>query len=66
MFLSAALALHGDSRPWRAVLVGGLVATLPDLDVLFSTGSPIITSILYATVGAVVVLLIVSLIRRAA
>ena len=37
----AALALHGDSRPWRAVLVGGLVATLPDLDVLFSTGSPI-------------------------
>ncbi len=37
----AALALHGDNRPWRAVLVGGLVATLPDLDVLFSTGSPI-------------------------
>jgi inner membrane protein len=35
------LALHGDNRPWRAVLVGGLVATLPDLDVLFSTGSPI-------------------------
>ena len=49
-------------------IVGAVVASwlLPQAGLSFSTGSPIITSILYATVGAVVVLLIVSLIRRAA
>ena len=49
-------------------IVGAFVASwlLPQLGVSFSVGGPIITSILYATIGAVVVLLIVSLIRRAA
>ena len=49
-------------------IVGAFVASwlLPQLGVSVSVGGPIITSILYATIGAVVVLLIVSLIRRAA
>lgn len=49
-------------------IVGVFIASwiLPQAGLSFSTGSPIITSILYATIGAVVVLLIVSLIRRTA
>jgi uncharacterized membrane protein YeaQ/YmgE (transglycosylase-associated protein family) len=49
-------------------IVGAFVAAwlLPQIGVGFSVGGPIITSILYATIGGVVVLLILSLIRRAA
>ena len=49
-------------------IIGAFVASwlLPQLGLGFSAGNPIITSILYATIGAVVVLVIVSLIRRAA
>lgn len=49
-------------------IVGAFVASwlLPTLGLGFSAGNAIITSILYATIGAVVVLLIVSLVRRAA
>lgn len=48
-------------------IVGAFVASwlLPQAGLNFSTGSPIITSILYATIGAVIVLLIVAVIRRA-
>jgi uncharacterized membrane protein YeaQ/YmgE (transglycosylase-associated protein family) len=48
-------------------IVGALVAgwLLPMAGLGFSTGSPIVTSILYATIGAVIVLLVLSLIRRA-
>jgi uncharacterized membrane protein YeaQ/YmgE (transglycosylase-associated protein family) len=48
-------------------IVGALVAgwLLPQLGVAFSIGGPLVTSIVYATIGAVIVLLIVSLIRRA-
>jgi len=48
-------------------IVGALVAgwLLPQLGVGFSLGSPLVTSIAYATIGAVIVLLIVSLFRRA-
>ena len=47
-------------------IVGAFVAAwlLPTISVGFSTGSPIVTSILYATIGAVIVLVIASLIRR--
>jgi len=37
---------------------------LPRLGVTFSVGSPILTSIVYATIGAVVLLLVVGLVRR--
>jgi len=37
----AALALGHRARPWRAVLWGGAVATLPDLDVLLDHGSAV-------------------------
>ncbi len=49
-------------------IIGAFVASwlLPQLGLGFSAGNAIITSILYATIGAVVVLVIVSLIRRAA
>jgi uncharacterized membrane protein YeaQ/YmgE (transglycosylase-associated protein family) len=48
-------------------IVGALVAgwLLPAIGLGFSTGSTIVTSILYATIGAVVVLAILSFIRRA-
>lgn len=48
-------------------IVGALVAgwLLPAIGLGFSTGSPMITSILYATIGAVIVLAILSFIRRA-
>jgi inner membrane protein len=37
----AAAALGAHARPWRAVLWGGAVATLPDLDVLIDHGSAV-------------------------
>lgn len=37
----AGVALAGRTRPWRAVVWGGVVATLPDLDVLFDHGDAI-------------------------
>lgn len=48
-------------------IVGAFVASwlLPQLGLGFSAGSALLTSILYATVGAVVVLVLVSVIRRA-
>ncbi|HEX5006802.1 MAG TPA: GlsB/YeaQ/YmgE family stress response membrane protein [Hyphomonadaceae bacterium] len=48
-------------------IVGALVAgwLLPMVGLGFSTGSSIVTSILYATIGAVIVLLVLSFIRRA-
>jgi uncharacterized membrane protein YeaQ/YmgE (transglycosylase-associated protein family) len=45
-----------------AFLAGWL---LPQLGVSFSVGNPLLTSILYATIGAVVLLLLVGLVRRA-
>jgi uncharacterized membrane protein YeaQ/YmgE (transglycosylase-associated protein family) len=45
-----------------AFLAGWL---LPTLGVGFSLGNPIITSIVYATIGAVILLLLVGLVRRA-
>jgi uncharacterized membrane protein YeaQ/YmgE (transglycosylase-associated protein family) len=47
-------------------IVGAFVAAwlLPAAGLSFSVGNPLITSILYATIGAIVVLIIVSLIRR--
>ncbi|HOZ26851.1 MAG TPA: GlsB/YeaQ/YmgE family stress response membrane protein [Hyphomonadaceae bacterium] len=49
-------------------ILGALVASwlLPQAGLGFSTGEPLLTSILYATIGAVIVLVILSLIRRAA
>lgn len=49
-------------------ILGALLASwlLPQLGLGFSVGSPLVTSILYATVGAVIVLLLLSMIRRAA
>ena len=38
---------------------------LPALGVSFSLGNPIVTSIVYALIGAVVLLVIIGLIRRA-
>lgn len=48
-------------------IVGAFVAAwlLPALGVSFSIINPLITSIVYATIGAVVVLALLSLIRRA-
>jgi uncharacterized membrane protein YeaQ/YmgE (transglycosylase-associated protein family) len=45
-----------------AFLAGWL---LPQLGLSFSVGNPLLTSILYATIGAVVLLLLVGLVRRA-
>ena len=45
-----------------AVLAGWL---LPLLGVGFSVGSPILTSIIYALIGAVILLVIIGLFRRA-
>jgi uncharacterized membrane protein YeaQ/YmgE (transglycosylase-associated protein family) len=45
-----------------AFLAGWL---LPTLGLGFSLGNPLVTSIVYATIGAIVLLLIVGLFRRA-
>ena len=48
-------------------IIGALLAgwLLPALGVSFSLGNPILTSIVYALIGAVVLLVIIGLIRRA-
>jgi uncharacterized membrane protein YeaQ/YmgE (transglycosylase-associated protein family) len=48
-------------------IIGALLAgwLLPALGVSFSLGNPIVTSIVYALIGAVVLLVIVGLIKRA-
>jgi hypothetical protein len=33
--------MHRRSRPWKAAVIGGLVATLPDLDSFYDHGDPI-------------------------
>lgn len=33
--------MHGRTKPWKAALIGGLVATLPDLDAFYDHGDPI-------------------------
>ncbi len=33
--------MHRRSRPWKAALIGGLVATLPDLDAFYNHGDPV-------------------------
>lgn len=63
-------------RGWGMGLVGNIVigilgaflATwlLPRLGVAFSVGNAIVTSILYATIGAVILLLLLGLVRRRA
>ncbi|MEO7071898.1 MAG: GlsB/YeaQ/YmgE family stress response membrane protein [Rhodanobacter sp.] len=47
-------------------IVGALLAgwLLPMLGLGFSTGSPIVTSIIYALIGAIVLLVIIGLFRR--
>lgn len=49
-------------------IVGALLASwlLPQLGLSFSVGNALVTSILYAMIGAIIVLVILSLIRRAA
>jgi uncharacterized membrane protein YeaQ/YmgE (transglycosylase-associated protein family) len=49
-------------------VLGALIAgwLLPTLGVSFSVINPLVTSIVYATIGAVVLLLVVGLFRRAA
>lgn len=48
-------------------IVGAFLAgwLLPRLGVGFSAGDPLVTSILYATIGAVVLLLVIGVVRRA-
>jgi len=48
-------------------IVGAFLAgwLLPTLGISFSLGNPILTSIAYATIGAVVLLLLIGLVRRA-
>lgn len=48
-------------------VVGAFLAgwLLPTLGVGFSLGNPILTSIVYATIGAIVLLLLLGLFRRA-
>jgi uncharacterized membrane protein YeaQ/YmgE (transglycosylase-associated protein family) len=48
-------------------IVGAFVASwlLPQAGLGFSAGNAIITSILYATIGAIIVLVVVSVLRRA-
>jgi uncharacterized membrane protein YeaQ/YmgE (transglycosylase-associated protein family) len=48
-------------------VVGALLAgwLLPTLGVSFSIVNPLVTSIVYATIGAVVLLLLIGLVRRA-
>jgi len=47
-------------------VIGAFLATwlLPRVGVAFSVGNPLVTSIVYATIGAVVLLLLVGLVRR--
>lgn len=47
-------------------IVGAFLASwlLPRLGVAFSVVNPLVTSIVYATIGAVVLLLVVGLVRR--
>jgi inner membrane protein len=33
--------MHRRSKPWKAALIGGLAATLPDLDAFYNHGDPI-------------------------
>jgi uncharacterized membrane protein YeaQ/YmgE (transglycosylase-associated protein family) len=49
------------------VIIGEFIAgwLLPALGIGFSVGSPIVTSIVYAIIGAVVLLVIIGLIKRA-
>lgn len=48
-------------------IVGAFLAgwLLPNLGLSFSLGNPLLTSIAYATIGAVVLLLLIGLVRRA-
>ncbi len=48
-------------------IVGAFLAgwLLPTLGVSFSLGNPIVTSIVYAMIGAIVLLVLIGLIRRA-
>lgn len=48
-------------------VIGAVLAAwlLPQLGLGFSIGNALVTSILYATIGAVIVLVVLSLIRRA-
>ncbi len=48
-------------------IVGAFLAgwLLPTLGLSFSLGNPLLTSIAYATIGAVVLLLLIGLVRRA-
>lgn len=48
-------------------IIGAAVAgyLLPRIGLVFSIGGPIVTQILYAAIGGIVVLLVLSLIRRA-
>ena len=48
-------------------IIGAFLAgwLLPMLGIGFSLGSPIVTSIVYAMIGAIVVLVIIGLIKRA-
>ena len=47
-------------------VIGAFLATwlLPKLGMTFSVGNAMVTAILYATIGAVVLLLVVGLVRR--
>lgn len=47
-------------------IVGAFLAgwLLPQIGVSFSLGSPIVTSIVYATIGAVILLVLIGLVRR--
>ena len=69
----AVLALGQHARPWRAVLWGGAVATLPDLDVLIDHGSAVANmlnhradshSLLWLTVVAPVLALAIAAFER--
>lgn len=48
-------------------IIGAFLAgwLLPTLGVSFSLGSPIVTAIVYAMIGAIVLLVLIGLIRRA-
>jgi uncharacterized membrane protein YeaQ/YmgE (transglycosylase-associated protein family) len=48
-------------------ILGALLSSwlLPQLNLDFNTGNALVTSILYAMVGAIIVLVLLSLIRRA-
>ena len=48
-------------------ILGAFIASwlLPRIGLVFSLGNPLVTAIVYATIGAVVLLLLVGLVRRA-